>query len=1014
LHTRKSHFLITPALLLALILGPACMVLAQETTGGIRGTITDATGGSVPNATVEVTSPALVRALTSTTDASGAFAFLSLPPGRYDLTASAQGFRQYKQAGLTVLVGRLLTIDVKMEVGAVTESVVVSGESVIVDTAQSTTAANVTQTFFDHLPKGRTFTDLIALAPGARYEPKQGGFQVDGASGSENVWVIDGAEVTNLQTGVLPRNSQVPFELVQEIQIKSAGFEAQYGGSTGGVINVVTRGGSNEIHGQVSLYLQSDVLNAGPRPTLRLNPINDNIGEYFHNTRDGYRLLNPGAAIGGPFKKDKAWFYAAWFPELRRYERTVTFLRGNITRTFEQNTRDDYLLGRLDLAPASKLRTNFGYIYSPYRRRGSLPSQQGTDSPDSPWSQLGIRQPAFTTTFAADYSATPKLLISARGGYNYRNSKDYGIPRGMPRIRYANSNMALPATLPVPANVRGPAGNFTTDNRQTVTDIQTRWRTNVDVSYLANFGGQHNFRAGYEVNRLHNEAMASTWPDGYLFVYWNSTRAGITMAGGRGTYGYYIDRFFATTGDVASDNTSIYFQDGWQVNRRLRLNLGLRTEREYLPSFKIAEGIPSRAIEFGFGQKLAPRLGFAYDVFGNSKWKVYGSFGLFYDLMKYEMPRGSFGGDVWTDLVFKLDDPDVFKIKPTLRRTMPADCKAAAGCIDYADWRIPSHDPSENLIDPDLKPVRVRTWDFGMERAITDTTAFSARYTRRQLDRTIEDTGILTEHGEVYYIANPGLGITADPKFWPKGFPVTPKAERVYDGVEFRVDRRFARNYQFAASYTISKLWGNYGGLASSDEDGRTSPNVNRYFDLPFMSFDKNGKLVYGRLGTDRPHAFKFYGYYTLKSKAGDTTVSPVFYAFSGTPLTTEVYMISSVPIYVNGRGDLGRTPVYSQTDFMVGHEFKPSRQHERFRVKLEMNIRNLFNQSTARSYYVRYSHVNDGQVNFANEVDFFKGFDYAKLMREQKPPLRVDPQFNLPSAFQGPRDLLFGLHFYF
>jgi len=345
---------------------------------------------------------------------------------------------------------------------------------------------------------------------------------------------------------------------------------------------------------------------------------------------------------------------------------------------------------------------------------------------------------------------------------------------------------------------------------------------------------------------------------------------------------------------------------------------------------------------------------------------------------------------------------------------MPADCKAAAGCIDYADWRIPSHDPSENLIDPDLKPVRVRTWDFGMERAITDTTALSVRYTRRQLDRTIEDVGILTDHGEVYYIANPGLGITASPKLWPAGFPVTPKAERVYDGVEIRVDRRFARNYQLAASYTLSKLWGNYGGLASSDEEGRTSPNVNRYFDLPFMSFDKTGKLVYGRLASDRPHAFKFHGYYNLGSKAGNTIFGPIFYAFSGTPLTTEVYMVSSVPINVNGRGDMGRTPVYSQTDFLVAHEFKPSSQHERLRLKLEFNIRNLFNQSTVINKSYRYSHLNDGQVNFANELDFFKGFDYARLMREQKPPLRVDPRYGLASGFQGPRDIIFGVHFYF
>ncbi len=1004
-----------------LLLLPA-FLLAQETTGGIRGTVTDPSGAAVPNARVEVSGPALVRPLTVTTDTTGTYIFGALPPGEYTITVTASGFRQVKQAGINLQVGRLLTVDIRLEVGAITESVTITAAAAMVDVSQSASQANVSRTFFEWLPKGRAFDSLIELAPGARREPKQGGYQIDGASGAENVFTIDGVEVTDLQHGDLPRNSRIPMEFLSELQIKSSGFEAQYGGATGGVVSTVIRSGSNEFHGQASLYLEHDSMNAAGRPLLRLDPLDDNRASYFHfncqkldpanacGVKDGYRLLNPGFALGGPFVKDKLWFFTSYYPAQWRYERPVYFLRERITNTYVRKDRQDWFTGKLDWAPADKIRTYFSYVYSPYKVNGLLPTQQGTDTSTSPWADLGNRTPGFTTAARADYTATPKLLLSVWGGYNYRNYKDYGIPRGTPRFRFmtSNINMVHPdgTPLPVPANLQGPVGNFTPDNRQTVRDIQTRWNLYADGSYLLTAGGQHNLKWGYQINRLHNDALAGTWPDGYILLYWNRTRTGITRSGTmRGRYGYYIDRYFATTGDVASDNMSLYIQDGWNVHPRLRLNLGLRTEREYLPSFRVAANIPSRAIEFGFGEKLAPRLGFAWDVLGNTKVKVYGSFGLFYDLMKYEMPRGSFGGDVWLDVVYPLDDPDFFKIKPLSPQKGP-------NAWETVDWRIPSNDPSDNTIDPNLKPMRERVYDFGVEYALTDTLLFNARYNHKKLDRTIEDVGVLTPAGEKYYIANPGFGLTADPKTFGPGIPVTPKAKRVYDAMELRLDKRFSHNFTFQVSYTLSRLYGNYGGLASSDEDGRLSPNVNRYFDVPWMSYDARGRVVEGRLATDRPHAFKFFGSYSLKSKAGETRFAPVFFAMSGTPLTTEVNIISTTPVYVNGRGDYGRTPVYSNMDFGITHDFKLGNLPERYRLRVGFEFFNLFNQSTITSRYMSYVHANDGQIQFEHEADVFKGFDYQALMKQQK--LRVDPRFGWASAFQGPRTARFGLHFYF
>jgi hypothetical protein len=214
----------------------------------------------------------------------------------------------------------------------------------------------------------------------------------------------------------------------------------------------------------------------------------------------------------------------------------------------------------------------------------------------------------------------------------------------------------------------------------------------------------------------------------------------------------------------------------------------------------------------------------------------------------------------------------------------------------------------------------------------------------------------------------------------------------------------------FQASYTLSRLWGNYGGLASSDENGRQSPNVNRYFDLPFMNYDAKGQLVYGRLATDRPHAFKLFGSYIFRSRAGETRFSPVWFLMSGTPLTTEVYAVSSVPIFVNGRGDMGRTPTFSNLDLAVTHEFRI--RSERYRAKVGFEFFNLFNQSTVTDRYVRYTHPNDGQIAFEHEADFFKGFDYKKMMAEQG--IRVAPGYGWASSFQGPRTVRLGVHFSF
>jgi hypothetical protein len=212
-------------------------------------------------------------------------------------------------------------------------------------------------------------------------------------------------------------------------------------------------------------------------------------------------------------------------------------------------------------------------------------------------------------------------------------------------------------------------------------------------------------------------------------------------------------------------------------------------------------------------------------------------------------------------------------------------------------------------------------------------------------------------------------------------------------------------------SYTWSRSYGNYSGLASSDENGRTSPNVNRYFDLPWLGYTEQGKMSEGRLATDRPHTLKFFGGYTQRSILGKTTISPNVQVYSGIPLTTQINAISSVPVYPYNRGDLGRTPIFTNFDLNLMHDFMPFRDNESLKFRFEFTVFNLFNTSIATNKSPDLGHPDDGQLQFAHEADIFKGFNTRSLMGNK---IRVNPLYGLASDFQGPRHARIQLTFFF
>lgn len=268
------------------------------------------------------------------------------------------------------------------------------------------------------------------------------------------------------------------------------------------------------------------------------------------------------------------------------------------------------------------------------------------------------------------------------------------------------------------------------------------------------------------------------------------------------------------------------------------------------------------------------------------------------------------------------------------------------------DFRIPSNSglglDVSGSVDPNIKAARQSEYTFGVEHQLFKNWIISGRYTHKQVDHAVEDTGSINSQGsEAYIIGNPGEGLACQ-VYTADQVPCV-KAERKYDALEIRVDKRFSNRWFFNASYTYSRLFGNYSGLASSDEAGRTSPNVDRNFDLPFEPYALTGVPNNGLLATDRPHVFKAYGGYDFewnKSKTNTTTVSFFTTAQSGTPITTYANFVASLAVVVYGRGDLGRTkPVYS-TDLNIDHKYKFGRDN-RVTFQPYINVINLFDRKS-------------------------------------------------------------------
>ena len=591
---------------------------------------------------------------------------------------------------------------------------------------------------------------------------------------------------------------------------------------------------------------------------------------------------------------------------------------------------------------------------------------------------------------AVDWVVTPKLYVNVTSGYLRYGSRLDGPSGDRLRHTFSGTNLTGAEFADIPAELRQPNGyaDFISSSRNDH-DNYGRVTANSDATYYATWKGRHTLKGGVQFERIANDVNdGAQFPS--IALNWGRTRAALDGRQVRGKYGYYVVTQNRTFGSISANNLGLFVQDGWTLNDRLTINMGIRGEREDIPSY-VDE---NPGIHFGFADKIAPRLGFAADLRGDSRWKAYGSWGMFYDLTKTNLPRGLFGAEHQISYYYTLDTVDWPSIQCSHPPVSGPSCPGTF--IEQVDNRHPANAKDNNLIAPDLEPVRTEELTFGLDHELSRTMSLGVRYAHKWLDQTFEDVGTLVPGvGEVFRIANPGQGIAEFPlRAECPTCPAQPRPKRVYDGVEVRLRKRFSNHWSLDTSYLLSRLYGNYSGLSSSDENGRVAPNTDRFFDGLYQAFDQSGRAVYGRLQTDRPHQFKTQATYDLPWGTG---VGVNYVVESGTPLQTQVTE-KTIPFFPNGRGDLGRTPTYSRTDLLVQHTVKLVQQT---RVNVSVNVINLFDQDTATGYNT--TPYRD-PINLSNEA-FFAGFNLNTAVANTA-GIRTDARFRQPNAFLARREI--------
>ena len=843
-------FVLAAALMLASV-----PVLFAQTTGVISGRVTDSQGLAVPGATITVTGPQ--GAKTAATDADGRFQVPYLTPGPYTVRVELQGFKAVEQSNVSVRLGQTVDLPLTMQVGGLTETVNVSGAAPVVDTTTTTIGAALDSSLLTRVPVGRRFSDTLYIAPGVSTGGSVGNANpsVAGASGLENQYVVDGVNITNGGYGALGSYSIVfgslgngtPYDFMQEVQVKTGGYEAEYGQSTGGVINVITKSGTNKLSGSVFGYSRPDKLESSWTQVQTANGTVNTVGTQNSDV---------GAAVGGPIVHDRLFFFGAIDPS---WDRTTLIAPDDVTNfplralgDVDRNRRIVSYAGKGTWQLSSGNRIDVSAFGDP--AKGDNGPQRGDALLASSTSSFSAINNYGGHNQAIRYSGTitPTWLLEA--SFSHARNQIQETPS-------VNAWRVTDRTA-TPNIVSGGIGFYEAGNDSRSFQYNAAG-TNI-------FRG-HEFRYGGHFERLDYAQINQRTGPTFTTPAGDQTATGATIdILSDPTYGriYRVTRAnLNSERSTTQDYAAFFLEDTWKVGNRLTIKPGIRYEQETL------NGTITK--NFKLNKNWAPRVGVTYDPVGNGKSKLYGSFGIFYQRIPNDLAARALSADAgigadYFDAGLTQPIPNGVLAGPAGNQTTVHYSISGAGA---------------DLIDPNAKVSYMREWIGGFEYQIMANTSVGVRYTHRSIPRVLEDVTpfpIVAEYLNLpgandveYTLTNPGLNTTV-----AGGLGASFEAPiHHYDAVEVTLDRRFSRHWSANASYRWSRLWGTYEG-AFRDDNGQSDPGITSLFDFPtndpsytqigVPQFGFKGDIRYlgtlgaGPLPLDRPHQGKLYGNYSF------------------------------------------------------------------------------------------------------------------------------------------------------
>jgi outer membrane receptor protein involved in Fe transport len=946
----KKVFMFVLAMTLAMF---ATGAMAQSsTTGSIEGTVTDPNGAAVKGATVTVTSPNMMSSKTATSDDNGHYQIPALPPGTYKVAVDASGFGKYEKDEVSVNLGRTSAVDPQLNLATATATVTVTGGAQV-DVSANTTGSNVSTEQFSNFPTQRTVQGLYTIAPtvtrsglrdatGRDRDPS-----VAGSSGPENNYILDGVNTTDPAFGGSGAN--LPFEFVQEVEIKTGAYGAEYGKSTGGIFNVITKSGGNEFHG--------DLFGYGTTKSLVRKVKNFS---FTGSSANGFSETDLGGDIGGPIIKDKLWFFGAFNPQ----RRTNFYLTQTFFAPVQNKVTIPFYAGKLTWALNSK-NTLTGSTFGDFTKVDGFLATGALNNVNGFGSDLAAftgRQETGGHNYAIRLNSTIRnnFVAELSGGLHFQRANT--IPQAVDKPLIADNFAVLrggAVLTPVSTGVTCPASACTGTGFIDFVDgrggslqrgysrgpgfglysTQTRDRYELNA-HLQNIEGKHTIKWGFEWFR--NKYDIKTLSSGPAITYAFTPGLGLTPTNGASniTNGERITNNWlvcTVRGTAITCPTSAGVTRASAIPAATLASLGL-TVNPAATSITTAEafGNPfivrntTRVRDFELVGKTYTD---AESFYIQDDWKFLPNWqfniGARWDYQQAYNNDGSSYikfNNFWANLAPRLGLTWDFTGKGRgklfanyatfIEVPVPLDVnvRAAGGNVQTdKNFNVNTlNGPAGSLIvngvstgstnlgsdatpiDPGLKPQSIGEGSVGFEYEVVKDLALGARGIYRHMRNVIEDGSF--DDGDTYFIFNPGRNEpgTTERSACEGGPGRTPRcfgrAQRFYRAIELTATKRFTNNYQFIASYVFSSLTGNYEGLFRND-NGQSDPNITSLFDLQSLLDN-----TYGRLPNDRPHQFKFNGSYRTPFKL---LISGNFYMQSGTPFN----QLIPHPIYGNNEG---------------------------------------------------------------------------------------------------------------